>query len=685
MTLGFLYAIPLNLKFSSSQYFYRGITTRFIMVTVAVDVGGTFTDFVVLRDDGTIESFKVLTTPKEPEVAVLRGLREIRQRIDEVLHATTIGTNALLGQVGLELPKVALFTTRGFRDIIEIGRQNRPRLYDLFFDKPRPLVPRELRFEVEERVAADGTVIRRVNPSEVEDYAAKARSMGVKSVAISFLHSYINPVNEEDAGEVLKRYFNYVSLSSRIAPEPREYERTSTAVVNAALMPIVSDYVARFSRGLGEIGVSKFFIMSSAGGLVDVEEAVERPVQLIESGPAAGAIAVAEFSRVIGVSNVIGFDMGGTTAKASSIVNHEPEVTTEYEVGGEVHHGRLIKGSGYPVRFPFIDLAEVSSGGGTIIWRDEAGALRVGPVSSGAEPGPACYGRGGVEPTLTDANLALGRIGDYLLGGGMRLNRDLALRSLAKLGDPVSIALDAVRMANLEMARAIRLVTVERGLDPGDFTLMAFGGAGPQFAPFIAEELGIGTIIIPPEPGAFSALGLLMADSRFEARLSYPRDLEEGFSRLEGELLGRLGKVDYFLRYADVRYIGQGWELTIPVGRPARLEDVERAFNDRHEATYGFRLNRPIEVVTIRVFAVVRRVKPVFRPQRIGGEAKPRSFRRVLFDEWVEAPVYWRGDLPVGQVIEGPAVVEEYGSTVVVPPRWRVRAGEHLELTLSRR
>jgi len=225
------------------------------MVTVAVDVGGTFTDFVVLRDDGTIESFKVLTTPKEPEVAVLRGLREIRQRIDEVLHATTIGTNALLGQVGLELPKVALFTTRGFRDIIEIGRQNRPRLYDLFFDKPRPLVPRELRFEVEERVAADGTVIRRVNPSEVEDYAAKARSMGVKSVAVSFLHSYINPVNEEDAGKVLRRYFNYVSLSSRVAPEPREYERTSTAVVNAALMPIVSDYVARFSRGLGEIGV----------------------------------------------------------------------------------------------------------------------------------------------------------------------------------------------------------------------------------------------------------------------------------------------------------------------------------------------------------------------------------------------------------------------------------------------
>ncbi len=403
------------------------------MVVVAVDVGGTFTDFVILRNDGTIYSIKVLSTPRSPEVAVLEGLRRIREPISEVLHATTIGTNTLLGQVGLEIPpKVALFTTKGFRDIVEIGRQNRPRLYDLFFDKPRPLVPRELRFEVEERVLADGTVAKQVDPREVEEYAVKARSMGVVSVAVSYLHSYINPANEEVTGDVLRKYFKYVSLSSKIAPEPREYERTSTTVVNAALMPIVSEYIARFSEGLKELGISKFYIMSSAGGLVDANEAVERPVQLIESGPpAAGAVAAAEFSKLIGVENVIGFDMGGTTAKASSILRHEPEVTTEYEVGGEVHHGRLVKGSGYPVRFPFIDLAEVSSGGGTIIWRDEAGALRVGPISAGgADPGgPICYGRGGgKEPTLTDANVVLGRIGDYLLGGEMRLDRDAALR-----------------------------------------------------------------------------------------------------------------------------------------------------------------------------------------------------------------------------------------------------------------
>ncbi len=651
---------------------------------VAVDTGGTFTDFVILNDDGSVSSFKVLSTPRNPDVAVLSGLRRINGRISEVLHATTIGTNALLGQVGLELPKVALFTTRGFRDVIEIGRQNRPKLYDLFFDKPRPLVPRELRFEVNERVKANGEVIKAVEPGEIEDYALRARAMGAASVAVAYLHSYINPINEEVTGNVLRGFFKYISLSSKVAPEPREYERASTTVVNAALMPIVSEYISKLTNGLRELGVGEFFIASSAGGLIDTNEAVERPVQLIESGPAAGAVAVAEFSRLINVSRVIGFDMGGTTAKASAVINHEPEVTSEYEVGGEVHHGRLIKGSGYPVRFPFIDLAEVSSGGGTIIWRDEAGALRVGPLSAGADPGPICYGRGGGEPTLTDANVVLGRIGEYLLGGEMRINRDAAVKGLSKLGSPVNVALEAIRLATIEMARAVRLVTVERGLDPREFTLMAFGGAGPQFAPYIAEELGVSSIIIPPEPGAFSALGLLMADERFEARASFPSDIEEGFRRLEGELMSRLRRVDYFLRYADVRYVGQGWELTIPVGRPASLSGVEDAFNDRHYATYGFKLNKPIEVVTIRVFAVVRRIKPRFKAPKAQGEARPRGFRRVFFDDWVEAPVYWRGEVPMGQVIEGPAVIEEYGSTTVVPPGWRLTVGGYGELTLSR-
>ncbi len=614
-------------------------------------------------------AYKILSTPRKPEQAVVDGLSRL-PKVEEVLHASTIGTNALLGQMGLELPKVALFTTRGFRDVIEIGRQNRPRLYDLYFDKPRPIVPRELRFEVDERTLADGTVLKEVDPGEVERYAKKAVESGVVSVAVSFLHSYINPSNEARAGEVLRRFFRYVSLSSEVAPEPREYERTSTAVVNAALMPLVGRYLEELGRYAESRG-GRLYVMSSSGGLVTAEEAARKPVHLIESGPAGGVVAAAEFAKILGLPRVISFDMGGTTAKAGTVVNSEPSITTEYEVGGEAHHGRLVKGSGYPVRFPFIDLAEVSAGGGTIIWRDEGGALRVGPVSAGAEPGPVCYGRGGVEPTITDANVVLGRVAQ-LLGGEMKLDADAAYKSFRRLGDPVEVAWSAVQLANLEMARAVRLVTVERGLDPSEFALFAFGGAGPQHAAELAEELGVKTVVIPPEPGVFTALGMLFADSKFEARASYPRDLEEAYRRLE-ESLSPVGPT-YYVRLADVRYQGQGWELVVPVGRPASLEEVRRAFEEKHLATYGFRLDRPIEVVTVRVFAVVARKRPRLREPEATGEPRP-TYRRVYFGEWVETPVYKREELPRGFKTEGPAVIEERHSATVVPPRWRVEVG----------
>jgi N-methylhydantoinase A len=393
---------------------------------VAVDVGGTFTDFVAVDRDGNLLTFKLLTTPKRPEETVIKGLAKLSP-IEEVLHATTIGTNALLGQMGLELPRVALFTTKGFRDVIEIGRQNRPRLYDLFFEKPRPLVPRHLRFEVDERVLPDGTVLKPVDAAEVESYAKKALGDGVVSVAVAFLHSYLNPANEETAAAVLKRYFRYVTLSSEVSPEPREYERTSTAVVNAALMPLVGRYLEELGRYVSSRG-GRLYVMASSGGLVTVEEASRRPIQLIESGPAGGVVAAAEFAKALDIKRVISFDMGGTTAKAGTVVDFEPEITTEYEVGGESHHGRVVKGSGYPVRFPFIDLAEVSAGGGTIVWRDEAGALRVGPMSAGADPGPVCYGLGGTEPTVTDANVVLGRVAS-LLGSEMRLDAEAAFKA----------------------------------------------------------------------------------------------------------------------------------------------------------------------------------------------------------------------------------------------------------------
>jgi len=646
---------------------------------VAVDVGGTFTDFVAVDGDGNLSAFKLLTTPRRPEEAVIKGLAKLSP-IEEVLHASTIGTNALLGQVGLELPQVALFTTRGFRDVIEIGRQNRPRLYDLFFEKPRPLVPRHLRFEVDERVLPDGTVLKPVDAAEVESYAEKALGYGVVSVAVAFLHSYLNPANEEAAAAVLKRHFRYVTLSSEVSPEPREYERTSTAVVNAALMPLVGRYLEELGRYVSSRGGS-LYVMASSGGLVTVDEASRRPVQLIESGPAGGVVAAAEFAKALDVKRVISFDMGGTTAKAGTVVDFEPEITTEYEVGGESHHGRVVKGSGYPVRFPFIDVAEVSAGGGTVVWRDDAGALRVGPTSAGADPGPVCYGLGGTEPTVTDANVVLGRVAS-LLGGEMRLDAEAAFKAFKKLGDPVETAWRAVQLANMEMARAVRLVTVERGLDPGEFALFAFGGAGPQHAAELAEELGIYTVVIPPEPGVFTALGMLFADGKFEARASYPRDLEEGFRSLEEAL--SVHNPTYYVRLADVRYVGQGWELVVPVGRPADEEQIRKTFEERHRATYGFNLDKPIEVVTIRVFAIVTRRKPKLREPPVGGEPKPVSFRKAYFGEWVETPVYRRENLPRGFKADGPVVIEERHSVTVVPPRWRIEVGKMGVLELRR-
>lgn len=654
------------------------------MRTVAVDVGGTFTDLVYLSPEGTLRYFKILSTPKNPERAVIEGI-ELIGGAEEVIHASTIATNALRGQVGLEVPKVALLVTKGFKDIIEIGRQNRPKLYDPFFEKPMPLVERSLRFEIRERISYDGKIIEPLSEEEVESIGRALAKAGIESSAVVFLHSYANPSHELKAGEVLKKYVKYVSLSHEIAPEPREYERASTTVVNAVLAPLVSRYIDALSKGLEELGTKRIYLMSSSGGLVDAEEAVRRPIQLVESGPAAGVVAAAELAKMIGEPNIISFDMGGTTAKAGSILEYEFEITSEYEVGGESHHGRMVKGSGYAVRFPFIDLAEVSSGGGTIIWRDEAGALRVGPISAGADPGPVCYRRGGTKPTVTDANLILGRIRDRLLGGDLLLDEEAAKRALAKLGDPTEVAAEALRLVNLEMARAIRLVTIERGLDPEGFTLMAFGGAGPQHALDLAEELGIKKVIISPHPGVFSALGLLLADWRFEARSAFPRALEETYQLMEGGLSKRLGSVSYFMRLADVRYEGQGWELTVPVERPARLADVREAFEKKHFLTFGFTLDREIEIVVARVFAIVVRSKPRLSPPREGGEVRVIGERKMyLRGDMVSVPVYKREDLGVGAVIDGPALIEEYGSTTVLLDGWRLEVGGAGELRVTR-
>ncbi len=658
---------------------------------VSIDIGGTFTDVVILREDGSIDFLKISSTPREPEKAVAEALGVLRDlEIEEIIHATTIATNTVFGQVGLEIPKTALITTRGFRDVIEIGRQNRPRLYDLFFDKPKQLIPRNLRFEIDERVDASGRIIREPTNDEIMSILKKLFEENVISVAISLLHSYLNPLNEEKIEGFLKRYIRYVSTSHKVAPEPREYERTSTTVLNAVLMPVVARYIDALRKIFDQYKVSRFYIMSSSGGLINDVEAVERPIQLIESGPAAGVIASAEFAKALGIPRIISFDMGGTTAKAGTVIDFEVNITNEYEVGGEAHYGRIIKGSGYPVRFPFIDLAEVSSGGGTIIWRDEAGALRIGPLSAGADPGPACYGRGGSEPTITDANLYLGRIPDKLAGGLLSLSKRLAEESLRRLGDPEEVSAEAIELANLEMARAVRLVTVDRGLDPSEFAFVAFGGAGPQHAAEIAEELGIKRIIIPPQPGNFSALGLLLADHKFEARSSYPKDLEKEYLLLESKIIERIGSVDYFLRYADVRYVGQGWELTIPVSKPVSIDDIKKTFSERHYRAYGFVLDEEIEVVTIRVFGVRKRhisINSLTKDTKTGSRSiLSRGFRRAyILDEWVNANIFYRDDLGVNQVIEGPAIIEEMSSTTIIPQSWIGGVGVYGEIHLEKR
>ncbi len=662
---------------------------------VGVDVGGTFTDLVAYDPQtGALRHVKVLTRPKEPWLSVVEALDELGwglDTVDVVVHATTLGTNLLFGQVGLERPRVLLITNEGFRDVIEIGRQNRPELYNLFFERPRPLVPRSMRVGVRGRVGPRGEVIEPLDEEAVREIARRWCGR-VDVFAVVFLHSYANPAHERRAGELIREECPgaEVVLSHEVDPQPKEYERASTTVVNAVLKPLLAGYLARLREELVRRGFrGRLLVMQSSGGVAAAEEAIRVPAAFIESGPAAGAVAVAFFSRLMGVEHALGFDMGGTTAKASAVVGGEPLVVPEYEVGGRVHMGRLVRGSGYPVRYPYIDLAEVSAGGGTIAWVDAGGALRVGPVSAGADPGPACYGRGGTEPTVTDANYVLGRLPDALAGGRIRLRRDLAVRALQRLAsrlgmDVVETAEAVIRIANTVMARALRLVTVERGHDPRRFTLFAFGGAGPLHAAELARDLGVREVVVPPLPGVFSALGLLVTDYRHDltapvtARASEVDDaeLERLFSRLEERARAMLlseGVREEDMRFArllDMRYAGQAHELTVPY-RGSVAAAVEE-FHDVHAARYGYSLRgEEVVVVSARLVAYGVTPKPRFERERETPHTpRPRRTRRVYFAEtgWTETPVYARGELRPGATVGGPAVIESDDSTILVPP-----------------
>ncbi len=497
------------------------------MFRVSVDVGGTFTDLVALDEEtGAVENIKVPSVPRNPERGVTDAFAKwldghSADKVRLVGHATTIATNALLGQVDLEVPNIALITTKGFRDVVEIGRQRRAEVYNLFFQRPPQLVERRLRFEVAERVDHDGTVSEKLDEAGLSSVLDEIRRLGISSIAISFLNSYANRAHEERALSLAKerRTAPYLTASCHISNEYREYERTSTAVVNAVLMPIIHKYLTQLGGDLRSLSVeAPLYVMQSNGGLSTAANVSEKPATIVESGPAAGVIAAAWLSELVGAGDIVSFDMGGTTAKAGTVRGRMPEVVPEYEVAGHIHMGRLVKGSGYPVRFPFIDLAECSSGGGTIAWADEGGALRVGPTSAGAYPGPACYGRGGTQPTITDANLLLGRLNtSSLLSGGMPIYPEKGRIALEELGEKIGLgaeetAISIIRIANSMMGKILRIVSVERGYDPRSFTLIAFGGAGPMHVCPLAEELEVNRIIVPPNPGMFSALGLLTAD-----------------------------------------------------------------------------------------------------------------------------------------------------------------------------
>ena len=671
------------------------------MVRLSVDVGGTFTDAVMVDDSGKLYALKIESTPRNPELGFVDAVVEVisgrvdPEQIESLVHVGTIGSNLLLGQLGIDLPACALVTTKGFRDVIEIGRQNRPELYNISFSRPRTLVPRSLRFEMDERVDSDGGVLVKVSKTRLRELARRLRNSGAETVAICFLNSYVNGSNERVAETLLKRALHRpVYASSDIDPEQREYERASTTVVNAVLAPAVSGYLRSAGEEMRRIGITaELYVLGSSGGLLDIAEVGRRPILAVESGPAAGVVAASEVARSLRLAKVISFDMGGTTAKAGAILNFEPAIVPEVEVGGRVNRGRLVKGSGYPVRTQSIDLAEVSAGGGTVVSVGEAGEMAVGPMSAGADPGPACYGKGGEAPTITDANLILGRIGTTLLGGKMRLNPKKAARAFERLRKrsgmgAEELASASLRIVNFQMAKAIEIVTLERGLDARDFALVAFGGAGPMHAVEVAESIGMTKVIVPPLPGLFSALGMLMTDMRYDRVRGMvglleevgEGKIEEMFEEMERESSESLnekgieGRPSY-RRSIDLRYYGQGYELEIVVRRPFNRAAVTKAFEGRHVEVYGFAHDgERIELTALRLTTTIPATSKV-RLSEVEGEmpvAGGEGRRRAKFGErWFETQVYSRELLPVGGgVIRGPAIVEEYDSTVVVPPGW---------------
>ena len=693
-------------------------------VRIGADVGGTFTDVVLTDDAGRIWTHKLPSTPPDFEQAALQGIRRTLSlagvaggAVGLVSHGTTVATNAVLEGRGA---RTALITTAGFRDVLELRRIRAPQLYDLFFSKPPALIERRLRFEIGERVTAFGEVLRGVREEELQHIAASLVRERVESVAVCLLHAYAYPEHERQVGAFLRSAFLrrelphlQVSLSCDILPERREYERTATTAVNAYVRPTMAAYLLAMRRGLDELGIgAPLLIMQSSGGLASEAHTARRPVFMLESGPAAGVLAANLTARRLGVANIVTLDMGGTTAKASLVEGGRVSYSAQYEVGASLSTGsRLVGGGGELIRAPTIDIAEVGAGGGSVAYVDTAGGLRVGPRSAGARPGPACYRRGGSEPTLTDANVVLGYIRPGpLADGDVVVDAELARRSVADhiaapLGlDLLAAAFGIHQIANATTMRALRQVSTERGRDPREFTLVAFGGAGPIHAAGLASELAIRSVVIPPLPGLFSAMGLLFSGIEHHAvrscllsRQELSADaLEAVQAELRRDLLHTFAgeghtEDEVALRYsADVRFRGQTSEINVPVASgswgPAELAALQEAFADEHERLYGHRSDpdNPVEVVAMRAIgrAGVAEMSDRLRPAAAtAGESRDRSAWFGPSAGSIDTPVCRREDLKHGA--RGPLLIDEYDTTIVVPPGLRARIDDQLNVHIE--
>jgi len=660
---------------------------------IGVDTGGTFTDVALISEE-TGETFitKVPSTPENSSIGVLNGLKQIVQEtgikfqdLNFFIHGSTVATNTLLERKGA---KTILLTTKGFKDILQIGRQTRPKLYDLRARNSEPLISRNMRWEINERTNAKGEIIEHVDEEEVISIAKKLKQMKVEAVAISFLNSFINPKNEINVKEILKIHAPniLVTVSSNVLPEIKEYERTSTVGVNAYVMPKMDFYLKYLKKSLSQLNISSdLYIMQSNGGVINTETAVSNPVRTMLSGPAGGVIAGTNIAKETGCMNMITIDMGGTSLDTALINDGTPQFTTSSEI------------EDYPIHVPMVEMHTIGSGGGSIAWIDSGGALRVGPSSAGANPGPVCYGKGGTEPTVSDANAILGRINpESILGGRMEIDIHSARKVVKKkIADPLGISIEEaaegiLKVINANVVKGIRVVSVEKGHDTRDFTLLAFGGAGPLHAGDVAKELGCKNIIIPPNPGVICSVGMLMADVRHDFVQSFIANLsnvrleninqivsnlyDKGYRELKNE--GFSQEKTRFITSLDLRYKNQAYELNVEL-ESIYITDkiIEKAidqFHSNHSKIYGFnRMEEELEIVNIRLIALglIDKLKKEMNEEYQAKQISPKEYRKVFFEgRFFDTPIYEREYVCIGSNIEGPAIIEQLDSTVVIHP-----------------